>query len=125
MCGRLRRMPRKESMPTPFYSTDEALMMVAPSTPMRVAAVGMAMQLGLRPIVATRETMFQVAASSRPLVVVVEFDPEIDRAGLMDMVVSVGAQIVEVGLTDTTEELIRRIEVAVKAARLLRARERG
>jgi hypothetical protein len=116
---------RQESLPTPFYSTDEALLMVAPSGPMRVACVGVAMQLGLRPIVATRDTMFQVAASSRPLVVVVEFDPELARTQLMDLAVSVGAQVVEVGLTDTTEDLIRRIELAVTASRLLRDKERA
>ena len=111
---------RKQSCPTPFYAVDDALLMVAPSPPMRVACVGVAMELGLRPIVATRETMFQVAASSRPLVIVVEFDPELDRSHLTDMAVSVGAQIVEVGLTDTTEQLIRRIQVAVTASRMMR-----
>jgi hypothetical protein len=115
---------RRQSVPTPFYTMDEALLMVAPSSPMRVACVGVAMQLGLRPIVATPETMFQVAASSRPLAIVVEFDPDLDSAKLMDLAVSVGAQVVAVGLTENAQQLVQRIEVAVSAARMLRAKDR-
>jgi hypothetical protein len=114
---------RRESLPTPFLSRDDALLMVAPSQPVRVACVGVSMQLGLRPVAATHDTMFQVAAASRPLAIVVEFDPDLDNARLTDLAVSVGAQVVHVGLTDTTEQLIQRIELAVIAARALRARE--
>ena len=115
---------RRESVPTPCMTMDEALLMVAPSGPMRIACVGVAMQLGLRPIVATPDTMFQVAAAARPLAIVVEFDPELDHSRLMDLAVSVGAQVVGVGLTESTQELIQRIEVAVYAARMLREKER-
>jgi len=67
--------------------------------------------------------MFQVATASRPLVIVVEFDPDLDLAKLTDLAVSVGAQVVHVRLTDTTEQLIQRIEGSVHAARRLRAQE--
>ena len=81
------------------------------------------MRLGLRPIAATLETMFQVAASSRPLAIVVEFDPDLDTVRLTDLAVGIGAQVVDVGVTDTSERLIARIELAVAATRALRARE--
>ncbi|MBI5537625.1 MAG: hypothetical protein HY898_33185 [Deltaproteobacteria bacterium] len=114
---------RRESLPTPFLSRDDALLMVAPSQAVRVACVGVSMQMGLRPIAATIETMFQVAAAARPLAIVVEFDPDLDHARLTDLAVSVGAQVVHVRLVDTSEALIERIQVAVVAARALRARE--
>lgn len=109
-------------MPTPFYAGDECVLMVAPSPAVRAACVGAAMQMGIRPMVATRETMLTVAATNRPLAVVVEFDPYMTRTEIMDLAVSIGAQLVEVQLTDTTELLSQRVELAVKAARQLRAR---
>jgi hypothetical protein len=99
--------------------------MVSPTVTLRVACVGAAVQLGMRPIVATIETMFRVAATNRPLVIVVGFEPAVDRSGLRDLAVSVGAQMIEVGLTETPEQLIERIGTATRAARMLRASPRS
>jgi len=113
---------RRESLPTPFHACDECLMMVAPSPSVRAACVGAAMQLGIRPLVATRETMLTVAAANRPLAVVFEFDPYMTRTEIMDLAVSIGAQVVEVQLTDTPEVLSERVQLAVTASRQLRSR---
>ena len=109
------------SVPTPFYANDECLMMVAESPALRAACVGTAMQLGIHPVVATRGTMLTMAAANRPLVVVIEFDPYMTRTEIMDLAVSIGAQMVEVQLTDTPESLAQRVHNAVIAARHLRA----
>jgi len=72
--------------------------------------------------VATRETMLTVAAANRPLAVVFEFDPYMTRTEIMDLAVSIGAQVVEVQLTDTPEVLSERVQLAVTASRQLRSR---
>ena len=106
---------------TPIMTTDDSILLVTLTDAMRRACVELAMRLGLRPIVATPATMTQIATSSRPLVLVMESDPTLDRETIMDLVVSIGAQVVYVAQSDSLDDLTQRASLAVAAARSRRA----
>jgi hypothetical protein len=105
---------------TPIMTTDDSILLVTLTPAMRLACVELAMRLGLRPIIATQATMTQIAASSRPLVLVMESDPSLDHEKIMDLVVSIGAQVVYVTEGDSLDELTQRASLAVTAARTRR-----
>ncbi len=117
-----RRRRHRERALTPLHTPDEALLLVAPSESSRLACIEITVQEGLRPIIATQATMTQIAASSRPLVMVIESDPNLDQTELMDLAVSIGAQLVVVSSREPAAQLSERVRLAVIAARHHRGR---
>jgi hypothetical protein len=112
---------RRDPALTPMMMNDESILLVTLTPAVRLACVELAMRLGLRPIVGTPATTMQIATSSRPLVLVMESNPSLDSEKMMDLAVSIGAQIVYVTETDSLEELTQRATLAVAAARSRRS----
>ena len=114
--------PARRSVPTPYLDPDDALLMVDPTALTRLASVEAAMEIGVRPVVASRATYQKVAAMTRPLVIVVEAEHELDMDDLTDLAVSVGAQLVLVKPNEVGPDLAKRVELAGKASKNLRSR---
>ncbi len=112
----------RQSFPTPYIEHDEALVMVAPSSLTRVACIDAAVELELRPVLASQETAARVVATVRPLVVVAERTGGLKGSDLTDLAVSVGAQLVMVEATDVGPALAERIKLSGRAAQALRKR---
>jgi hypothetical protein len=95
--------------------------MVDPTALTRLASVEAAMEIGVRPVVASRETFQKVAALTRPLVIVVEAEHGLNMDDLTDLAVSVGAQLVVVRTNELGPTLAKRVELAGKAAKNMRS----
>ncbi len=111
---------RSDEFATPLHEPDDTLLIVEPSAATRVICVEVARKLGLRPVAASFANTATVAANCRPLVILLDVDPALDRDAIGEVAVSVGAQLVEILPTDTRQSLTERVEAALQAARRLR-----
>lgn len=119
------RPPTRKSVPTPYIDHDDALVMIAPTALTRIACIDAAIELGMRPVAASKESAAGVVTTVRPFVIIVERDTEMRAADLTDLAVSVGAQLVLVDSFDVGPALAERVKLAGQAARTLRNRRSG
>ncbi len=109
-------------MPTPYVDDDKAVVPIAPSALTRLAYVEAAIDLQVRPVVASVESATRVATTVRPLVIVAEMGAGLTSSELTDLAVSVGAQLVIANEIEPGSALTERVLLAGKAARSLRSR---
>jgi hypothetical protein len=116
------RPPARKSVPTPYIDHDDAVVMIEPTALTRIACIDAALELGMRPIAASKDTAARVVTTVRPFVIIVEREADLRAADLTDLAVSVGAQLVFVDTLDVGPALAERVKLAGQAARTLRSR---
>ena len=109
--------PRFDDFATPLHTIDDTVLVVGASATTRMACVDIATKLGIRTVAATPTSVARVAANSRPLAIVHEFDPDLDMDALRDVAVGVGSELVEILPTDTRASLSERMAAAIALAR--------